>query len=190
MAYDRYVALCKPLRYIVIMDNRLCLLLVVAAYAGGFLTAMVHTGCVFRLNFCNSNVINHFFCDIPPLFKLSCSDILLNIGIIFILGGFVTMSCLTLILVSYSYIVLDILRINSLEGRQKAFNTCASHMTAVSLFYGTVLFMYFRPTTKYALQQDRVASVIYSILIPMLKPIIYSLRNSDVKKAFGKQRHT
>ncbi|KAM4636980.1 olfactory receptor 5AP2-like [Discoglossus pictus] len=186
MAYDRYVAICYPLLYSVIMNNIHCLQLLTASYLGGFLTAIVHTGCAFRLHFCKSNIINHFFCDIPPIFKLSCSDISVNIAVIFILGGFVTMSCLIIILISYTYILIAILRIRSVEGRQKAFSTCASHMTAVSLFYGTVLFMYFRPSSSYALHQDRVASVVYSIIIPMLNPLIYSLRNAEVKTALLK----
>ncbi|KAM3913332.1 olfactory receptor 5AP2-like [Leptodactylus fuscus] len=183
MAYDRYVAICRPLLYGVIMSSLLCLRLVVSAYLGGLMTALVHTGFVFRLNFCNSNIISHFFCDMPPLFKLSCSDISMNISVIFVLGGLVTMSCLILILVSYTNIVLAILRIRSTQGRYKAFSTCTSHMTAVTIFYGTVLFMYFRPSSSYALQQDKVASVFYSILIPMLNPFIYSLRNTEVKEA-------
>ncbi|XP_063819397.1 olfactory receptor 8U9-like [Pseudophryne corroboree] len=183
MAYDRYVAICNPLLYSVVMSTIICLQLVTAAYLGGLLTALVHTSFVFHLDFCRSNVINHFFCDIPPLFKLSCSDISVNIAVIFILGGLVTLTCLVIILVSYTYIVLTILRIRSAQGRYKAFSTCASHMTAVTIFYGTVIFMYFRPSTSYALHQDRVASVFYSILIPMLNPMIYSLRNTEVKGA-------
>ncbi|KAM4034340.1 olfactory receptor 5AP2-like [Anomaloglossus baeobatrachus] len=183
MAYDRYVAVCRPLLYTVIMSNTLCLQLVASAYLGGFLTALVHTGFVFHLNFCRSNVISHFFCDLPPLFKLSCSDISVNVIVLVVLGGLVTMTCFIIILVSYTNIVLAIVRIRSEQGRHKAFSTCTSHMTAVSIFYGTVLFMYFRPSSSYALQQDKVASVFYSILIPMLNPLIYSLRNTEVKEA-------
>ncbi|KAG9467429.1 olfactory receptor 5AR1-like isoform X2 [Eleutherodactylus coqui] len=183
MAYDRYVAVCRPLLYGAIMNSILCLQLVVSSYLGGILTALVHVGFVFRLNFCKSNVISHFFCDIPPLFKLSCSDISINVVVLFVLGGLVTMSCLITILVSYTNIVLAIVRIHSAQSRYKAFSTCSSHMTAVSIFYGTVLFTYFRPSNSYALQQDKVASVFYSILIPMLNPLIYSLRNTEVKEA-------
>ncbi|XP_018409291.1 PREDICTED: olfactory receptor 1019-like [Nanorana parkeri] len=183
MAYDRYVAICSPLLYQILMSSILCLRMVIAAYFGGFMTALVHTIGVFHLNFCRSNTIDHFFCDIPPLYKLSCSDITINLAILVILGGLVTMSCLILILASYINIILAIMKIRSAQGRYKAFNTCASHMTAVSVFYGTVLFMYFRPSTSYALQQDRVASVFYSIVIPMLNPLIYSLRNTEVKEA-------
>ncbi|XP_040292273.1 olfactory receptor 1019-like [Bufo bufo] len=183
MAYDRYVAVCRPLSYNVIMSSILCLQLVILAYLGGLLTALVHIGFVLRLNFCKSNIISHFFCDIPPLFKLSCSDISANIVVIFILGGLITMTCLIIILASYANIVLAIVRIRSPRGRYKAFSTCTSHMTAVTIFYGTVIFMYFRPSGSYALQQDKVVSVFYSILIPMLNPLIYTLRNMEFKEA-------
>ncbi|KAM3913331.1 olfactory receptor 5F1-like [Leptodactylus fuscus] len=183
MAYDRYVAICRPLLYGVIMSNLLCLRLVVSAYLGGLLNAMVEASLISHLNFCKSHVISHFFCDMPPLFKLSCSDITMNIVTVFIVGGLITGSCLIIILVSYMNIVLAILRIRSTQGRYKAFSTCTSHMTAVTIFYGTVVFMYFRPSSSYALQQDKVASVFYSILIPMLNPFIYSLRNTEVKEA-------
>ncbi|XP_056386098.1 olfactory receptor 5I1-like [Hyla sarda] len=183
MAYDRYVAVCRPLLYGVIMSSIVCLQLVTSAYLGGFLTALVHTSFVFHVNFCKSNVISHYFCDLLPLFKLSCSDISVNIAVMFILGGLVTMTCLIIIIVSYTNVVLAIVRIRSAQGRYKALSTCTSHMTAVTIFYGTVLFMYFRPSNSYALQQDKVVSVFYSILIPMLNPLIYSLRNTEVKEA-------
>ncbi|KAG9484711.1 hypothetical protein GDO78_008035 [Eleutherodactylus coqui] len=183
MAYDRYVAVCRPLLYSTIMNSIFCLQLVVSGYLGGILTALVHTNLMFRLNFCKSNIISHFFCDLPPLFKLSCSDVSINIAVLFVVGGLVTMTCLITILVSYTNIVLAIVRIHSAQSRYKAFSTCSSHMTAVSIFYGTVLFMYFRPSSSYALQQDKVVSVFYSILIPMLNPLIYSLRNTEVKEA-------
>ncbi|XP_040217665.1 olfactory receptor 1019-like [Rana temporaria] len=186
MAYDRYVAICIPLMYQVHMSSILCLRMLVATYCGGFLNSLVHTVFVFRLNFCTTNIIDHFFCDIPPLLKLSCSDVSMNLAVLIILGGLVTAGSIILIFVSYTNIILAILRIRSTQGRYKAFNTCASHMTVVSLLYGTVLFMYFRPSTSYALQQDRVASVFYSIVIPMLNPLIYSLRNSEVKEALGR----
>ncbi|XP_068115005.1 olfactory receptor 5AP2-like [Hyperolius riggenbachi] len=183
MAYDRYVAICSPLLYRINMSDILCLRMVVAAYFGGLVNALVHTVLVFQVNFCRSNIIDHFFCDLPPLYKLSCSDVSINVTILILLAGLVTMSGLILILISYANIVLAILKIQSSQGRHKTFNTCTSHLTAVSIFYGTVLFMYFRPSSSYAPQQDRVASVFYSILIPMLNPLIYSLRNSEVQVA-------
>ncbi|XP_040217668.1 olfactory receptor 1020-like isoform X2 [Rana temporaria] len=186
MAYDRYVAICNPLLYRVLMSSMLCLRMMVAVYSGGFVNSLVQTTSVFHLNFCRSNIIDHFFCDIPPLYKLSCSDLSINLAVLLVCGAAISLSCLLLILVSYTNIVLAIMKIRSAQGRYKAFNTCASHMTVVSIFYGTGLFMYFRPSTSYALQQDRVASVFYSIIIPMLNPLIYSLRNAEVIKALKK----
>ncbi|XP_068115003.1 olfactory receptor 5AP2-like [Hyperolius riggenbachi] len=183
MAYDRYVAICSPLLYTTHMSDMLCLQMVIAVYFVGLGTALVHTVLTFHLNFCKSNVIDHFFCDIPPLYKISSSDVSINSVVLITLGGLVTVSCLLLILISYANIVLAILKIQSIQGRYKTFNTCASHITAVSIFYGTVFFMYLRPSSSYAPQQDKVTSVFYSILIPMLNPLIYSLRNSEVKKA-------
>ncbi|XP_077311268.1 olfactory receptor 8U9-like [Lithobates pipiens] len=183
MAYDRYVAICSPLLYGVLMSGTLCFWMVVAAYVIGFMTALVHTISLFLLNFCRSNIIDHFFCDLPPLYKLSCSDTSMNLAVLIILGGLVSISCFILILFSYTNIILAILRIRSAQGRYKAFNTCTSHMTAVSVFYGTIFFMYLRPSTSYVLQQDRVASVFYSIIIALLNPFIYSLQNAEVKDA-------
>ncbi|XP_018409294.1 PREDICTED: olfactory receptor 5F1-like [Nanorana parkeri] len=183
MAYDRYVAICSPLLYEALMSSMLCLWMLVAAYCGGFANALVQTVSAFCLSFCRSNIIDHFFCDLPPLFKLSCSDISMNIAFQMILGGLISTSSIILILFSYTNIVLAILKIQSVKGRYKAFKTCASHMTAVSVFYGTIFFMYLRPSSSYAPQKDRVASVFYTILIPMLNPLIYSLRNTEVKHA-------
>ncbi|XP_018409296.1 PREDICTED: olfactory receptor 1019-like [Nanorana parkeri] len=183
MAYDRYGAICCPLLYGILMSRILCLWMVVAAYFVGFLTALVHTVSVFLLSFCRSNVIDHFFCDLPPLYKLSCSDTSVNLVVLIILGSMVSMSCFILIIFSYTNIVLAILRIRSTQGSYKAFNTCTSHMTAVSVFYGAIFFMYLRPSSSYVLQQDRVASVFYSILIALLNPFIYSLWNAEVKAA-------
>ncbi|KAM5132692.1 olfactory receptor 5G9-like [Mantella aurantiaca] len=183
MAYDRYVAICNPLLYQVHMSSVLCVRMVVAAYFGGLVNSLVHTASAFRLNFCRANIIDHFFCDLPPLFKLSCSDISMNIVVMMILAGLVTMSNMILILVSYTKIIQAIVRIRTAQGRYKAFNTCASHMTVVSIFYGTILFMYLRPSVNSVLQQDPVASVFYSMVIPMLNPLIYSLRNAEVIEA-------
>ncbi|XP_072280905.1 olfactory receptor 5F1-like [Pyxicephalus adspersus] len=183
MAYDRYVAICNPLLYEAHMSRIFCLWMLVAAYCGGFANSLVQTVSAFCLSFCKSNIIDHFFCDLPPLFKLSCSDISMNLAFQMILGGLISMSSVILILFSYTNIVLAILRIQSAQGRYKAFKTCTSHITAVSIFYGAIFFMYLRPSSSYALQKDRVASVFYSILIPMFNPLIYSLRNTEVKNA-------
>ncbi|KAM4702057.1 olfactory receptor 5G9-like [Discoglossus pictus] len=186
MAYDRYVALCNPLLYLMIMNKKFCLQLVSFAYIGGYLNATIHTTCTFQLPFCKSNKIDHFFCDVPPLLKLSCIDTMMNELVMFIFGGFAEMSSLTTIVVSYTYIISTILKINSKEGRKKTFSTCASHLTAVMIFYGTIVFMYLRPSSSYSLNQDRVASVFYTVIIPMINPLIYSLRNKEVARALIK----
>ncbi|KAM5132696.1 olfactory receptor 5AP2-like [Mantella aurantiaca] len=182
MAYDRYVAICSPLLYQVHMSSVLCLQMLVAAYFGGFFNSLVHTVAAFRLNFCRSNIIDHFFCDLPPLYKLSCSDTSMNIVVLILLGSLVSISSIILIFVSYTNIILAVLKIQSARGRYKAFNTCTSHITVVSVFYGTVFFMYFRPSTS-ILDQDWVASVFYSIGIPMSNPLIYGFRNAEVIEA-------
>ncbi|XP_058994959.1 olfactory receptor 5AP2-like [Mustela lutreola] len=186
MAYDRYVAICKPLLYTVTMSPHLIVLLVLVTYLAGFLNAAIHTGFTFQLSFCHSNVINHFFCDTPPLLKLSCSDTHVNEVVIFAFASFNELSCLLIILISYLYILVAILRIHSAEGRHKAFSTCASHLMVVTIFFGTILFMYLRPSTSYAMDQDKVLSVFYTVIIPMLNPLIYSLRSKEVKTSLGK----
>ncbi|VCW63214.1 unnamed protein product [Gulo gulo] len=183
MAYDRYVAICKPLLYVVIMAGKICLLLVSLTYLYSFSTAIVVSSCIFSLSYCSSNVINHFFCDIVPLLSLSCSDTSLPETIVFISAATNLVLSLVIVLVSYFNIVLSILRMHSSEGRRKAFSTCASHMMAVTVFYGTLLFMYLQPQANYSLDTDKIASVFYTLVIPMLNPMIYSLRNKDVKAA-------
>ncbi|XP_018420035.1 PREDICTED: olfactory receptor 1019-like [Nanorana parkeri] len=186
MAYDRYVAICNPLLYSSVMAKRICMQLVAGAYTLGYLNSTLHTICTFQLPFCKTNKINHFFCDVPPLLKLSCTKTTMNEALMFIFGGFIESSSLSIIIVSYSYIISTILRIRSKEGRKKAFSTCASHLLAVTIFYSTILFMYLRPTSAYSMSQDRVASVFYSVVIPMLNPLIYSLRNNEVTQALKK----
>ncbi|XP_067406827.1 olfactory receptor 5AR1-like [Emydura macquarii macquarii] len=181
MAYDRYVAICNPLRYSSTMCTGLCIRLVISSYIAGTVNAVIHTTATFSLRFCDSSPINHFFCDVPPLLALSCSDTRINEILLFAFAGFVEMSSLSIILISYIFILSAILRIRSAEGRHKAFATCGSHFTGVTLFYGTVIFMYLRPTSVYSLDQDKWASVFYTVVIPMLNPLIYSLRNKDVK---------
>ncbi|XP_045872235.1 olfactory receptor 8J3-like [Meles meles] len=183
MAYDRYVAICNPLLYMVVVSPQICLLLVSLTYLYSFSTAIVVSSCIFSLSYCSSNVINHFFCDIVPLLTLSCSDTYLPETIVFISAATNLVLSLIIVLVSYFNIVLSILRVRSSEGRRKAFSTCASHMMAVTVFYGTLLFMYLQPQANYSLDTDKIASVFYTLVIPMLNPMIYSLRNKDVKAA-------
>ncbi|XP_039390419.1 olfactory receptor 1019-like isoform X2 [Mauremys reevesii] len=183
MAYDRYVAICNPLRYTVTISRQLCIQLVAAVYAVGLVDSMIHTCFTFRLSFCSSNIINHFFCDIPPLLALSCSDTHINEIVMFTLVCCIIVSSLVTVLLSYVYIASTILKIRSTEGRHKAFSTCTFHLTAVVLLFGTFLFMYLRPTSSYSMDTDKVASVFYTVVIPMLNPLIYSLRNTEVKDA-------
>uniref|UniRef100_A0A8C4W160 Olfactory receptor n=2 Tax=Gopherus evgoodei TaxID=1825980 RepID=A0A8C4W160_9SAUR len=183
MAYDRYVAICNPLLYTVIMSHRVCVLLAAGSFLAGFVNSMIHTISMFQLPFCASNIINHFFCDVPPLLKLSCASTFINEVVIFAFASLIEISCLLAILISYVYILSAILRIRSTEGRHKVFSTCASHLTAVTVFFGTTLFMYLRPSSSSSMNQDKVVSVFYTVVIPMLNPLIYSLRNKEVKDA-------
>uniref|UniRef100_A0A674JDJ6 Olfactory receptor n=1 Tax=Terrapene triunguis TaxID=2587831 RepID=A0A674JDJ6_9SAUR len=168
MAYDRFTAICNPLLYTVIMSN--CI------------NAIVQTIFIFLLSFCDSNVINHFFCDVPPILKLSCSDTHITDIVHFTCTAVVVTSTLLIILVSYIYIVVAMLKINSIKGRHKAFSTCASHLMAVTILYGTGSFMYLRPSSKYLMDYDKIISFFYTFVIPMLNPLIYSLRNKEVKQ--------
>ncbi|XP_024077147.1 olfactory receptor-like protein OLF1 [Terrapene carolina triunguis] len=186
MAYDRYVAICNPLLYTVTMSRQLCKQLVAGVYAVGFVDSMIQTCFTFRLSFCSSNIINHFFCDIPPLLALSCSDTRINEILMFAFMFCTGVSSLVTVLLSYFYITSTILHIRSAEGRRKAFSTCTFHLTAVVLFFCSLLFMYLRPTLSYSMDTDKVASVFYTLVIPMLNPLIYSLRNTEVKDALRK----
>ncbi|KAG8575997.1 hypothetical protein GDO81_009735, partial [Engystomops pustulosus] len=179
MAYDRYVAICNPLLYLLIMSRSLRLVLVGAAYTGGLLTSIIHTTCTFHLSFCKSNKVNHFFCDIPPLLQLSCSDTFMSELFTFLLSSVLGSFSAIVIATSYAKIISSILRMKSSEGRQKAFSTCSSHLTVVALFFGTAIFMYARPISSYSVQKDKVISLVYTVVIPMLNPIIYSLRNTQ-----------
>ncbi|NWW89986.1 O1019 protein, partial [Rhynochetos jubatus] len=183
MAYDRYVAICKPLLYSTIMCRRMCRRLVAGSYIIGVLHAVTHTTFVFTFSFCHSNVINHYFCDIAPLLAISCSDTHTYEGVILALTSINCLSTMTIIFVSYIYILPTILRIRSLEGRRKAFSTCASHLSIVTMFYGAILFMYLRPSSTFALDENKTATLFYTIMTPTLNPLVYSLRNKEVKAA-------
>ncbi|XP_036619664.1 olfactory receptor 8K3-like isoform X1 [Trichosurus vulpecula] len=183
MAYDRYVAICKPLYYMVLMSDRLCWHLVAISYLYNITVTLLITIKLFKSSFCKSNVIRHFFCDSLPLLSLTCSDISEIELIIMIFAGFNLVSSLMIILISYMFILVTILRMNSAEGRHKAFSTCGSHLTGVVIFYGTLLFMYLQPQSSHSFDTDKMASVFYTLVIPMLNPLIYSLRNKEVKGA-------
>ncbi|KAF7485365.1 olfactory receptor 8K3-like [Marmota monax] len=183
MAYDRYVAICNPLLYTVIMSNRLCQLLVAIPYLYCTFMSLTVTIKIFTLSFCGCNVINHFYCDCMPLISLLCSDTHDVELTIMIFAAFDLISSLLIVLGSYLLILLAILRMKSAEGRRKAFSTCGSHLTMVIVFYGTLIFMYVQPKSSHSLDTDKVASIFYTLVIPMLNPLIYSLRNKDVKFA-------
>ncbi|XP_041536032.1 olfactory receptor 5W2-like [Microtus oregoni] len=186
MAFDRYKAISNPLLYAVDMSRKVCYQLLAVVYLVGMVDALTHTTLTFRLCFCGSSEINHFFFDVPPLLLLSCSGTEVNELVIFTLFGFIELSTISGVLVSYCYIILSVLKIRSAEGRFKAFSTCTSHLTVVAIFQGTMLFMYFRPSSAYSLDQDKMTSLFYTLVIPMLNPLIYSLRNKDVKSSVKK----
>ncbi|XP_061295641.1 olfactory receptor 5T7-like [Bos javanicus] len=183
VAYDRYVAIYDPLLYSVSMAPRVYVPLLIASCAGGVLHASVHTVATFRLSFCASNEIRHVFYDIPPLLAVSCSDTHTNRLLLFYFAGSIEIVTILIVLISYGFILLTILRMPSAVGRRKVFSICGSHLTGVSIRHGTVLFIYVRPSSNYATDHDMTVCIIYSIVIPMLNPIIYSLRNKDVKEA-------
>ncbi|XP_039355307.1 olfactory receptor 10C1-like isoform X1 [Mauremys reevesii] len=183
MAYDRYSAICNPLRYAEIMNKTVCVWLAAGSWICGSLVALGHTTFIFTLPFCGSNVINHFFCEIQPVLTLVCGDTYWNEFQIIVAAAFVIMMPFLLILVSYIHIISTILKMSSAKGRHRAFSTCSSHLTVVVLFYGTAVFIYIRPKSSYSLDVDKLLSLFYSVLTPILNPIIYSLRNKDVKGA-------
>ncbi|XP_061269168.1 olfactory receptor 9S13-like [Bos javanicus] len=192
MAYDRFVAICSPLHYPISMCPSICARLVLGCYCGGCLNSILQASFTFTLPFCSSNHIDHFFCDVPPLLKLACADTTINELVMFGICGLIIVGTTLVVLTSYGYITVTILRMRSGGGRHKLFSTCGSHMTAVSLLYGTLFVMYAQPGALQSMEQGKVVSVFYTLVIPMLNPLIYSLRNKDVKDALWRlgQRHT
>ncbi|KAM6158203.1 olfactory receptor 5B3-like [Rhynchocyon petersi] len=186
MAYDRYAAVCKPLHYTSTMTTRVCTCLTLSCYAGGFLNGSLHTGDTFSLSFCMSNVVHHFFCDGPAVMVLLCSDRHVAEMALVYAASFSIFVSLTVIFISYMLIFVTILKMHSAEGYWKALSTCGSHFIAVSIFYGTVIFMYLQPSSSHSMDTAKLASVFYTMVIPMLNPLIYSLRNKDVKNAIKK----
>ncbi|XP_006160931.1 olfactory receptor 5B3 [Tupaia chinensis] len=186
MAYDRCVAVCKPLHYTTTMTAGVCACLVAGCYICGFLNASIHVGETFSLSFCKSNAVHHFFCDVPAVMALSCSDRHVNERVLIYVASFNIFFALLVILVSYLFIFITILKMHSATGYQKALSTCTSHLTAVSIFYGTIIFMYLQPSSSHSMDTDKVASVFYTTVIPMLNPVVYGIRNKEVKSAFKK----
>ncbi|XP_036997515.2 olfactory receptor 5L1-like [Artibeus jamaicensis] len=183
MAYDRFVAICSPLLYMVTMSQRLQMVLVSSCYLCGTACSLIHLCLALEIPSYRSNVINHFFCDLPPLLSLACYDVTLNELLVYIVVSFTEIITIVIILTSYLFILITILRMRSAEGRRKAFSTCASHLTAIVVFHGTILFTYCQPSSGNNENTDKVATVFYTVVIPMLNPLIYSLRNKDVKEA-------
>ncbi|XP_073071759.1 olfactory receptor 5L2-like [Manis javanica] len=186
MAYDCFVAVCNPLLYMVTMSQHLCVGLVFGCYLCGTVCSLIHLCLALEILSYRSNVINHFFCDLPPLLSLACSDVTMNELLLYILVTCNEITTIVIILTSYLFILITILRMRSAQGRRKAFSTCASHFTAIAVFHGTILFMYCRPSSGNTVDIDKVTTVFYTVVIPMLNPLIYSLRNKDVKEALKK----
>ncbi|CAM2102724.1 olfactory receptor 10A7-like [Caretta caretta] len=186
MSYDRYVAICSPLRYMAIMNSKVCLQMAAGSWISGFLTPILTIVLTFRLPFCASNEIDHFFCDLAPVIKLSCADAHVAKTTTFIMASVVTMVPFLLTVVSYANILSTILRVPSTMGKQKAFSTCSSHLIVVTLFYGTLGIIYAVPTASQSPGLNKMFSLLYTVITPMVNPIIYSLRNKEVKEALRK----
>lgn len=192
MAFDRFVAICSPLRYTAIMNPQLCILLAAMAWVTSFFYALMHSVMTAHLNFCQSHKLSHFFCDVKPLLEVACGNTVLNQRLLSVVTGSISMGAFLLTLLSYFYIIAFLLFKNqSCRALQKALSTCTSHFMVVCLFYGPVGFTYIRPATASAMSEDRVVAIIYSAVTPVLNPLIYTLRNKEVmlalKKIFGKK---
>ncbi|XP_027268048.1 olfactory receptor 145-like [Cricetulus griseus] len=186
MAYDRYIAICNPLLYNIALSPKVYSYLMLGSYFMGLSGAMIHTGCILRLTFCDGNTINHYFCDVLPLLQLSCTSTYVNEIELFIVTGKDIIVPTVIIFTSYGFILSSILKIRSTESRSKAFSTCSSHILAVCLFFGSGAFMYLKPTSAVSMDEGKFSSIFYTIVVPMMNPLIYSLRNKDVKVALKK----
>ncbi|XP_072006427.1 olfactory receptor 11A1-like [Engystomops pustulosus] len=189
MSYDRYVAICNPLRYHFIMNHRFCVISVIMIWLMGFIFLVLDITSILSLHFCGPHVIDHFYCDIGPIVQLSCSDTSKIYKQLLVMGSLILLTPFIVIVTSYVYIVITILKIPSNTGRHKAFSTCSSHLTVVSTFYGTLIIVYMFPTTGDSLTLSKVLSLMYTVLTPLLNPIIYTLRNQDFKNAYLKLKH-
>ncbi|XP_061468717.1 olfactory receptor 5J3-like [Rhineura floridana] len=183
MAYDRYVAICNPLLYTAIMTKSVCIYLVAGSYFGGLLNSIAHTSGLLRLSFCAPSIVNHFFCDTPAMLKVACSDIHINELLLVTFSGGIALSTLLMVVISYLCILCSVIKMDSFEGKIKVFSTCASHLTAVALFYGPVSLSHLQPSSMYSQEKEKISAVFYTLVVPMLNPLIYSLRNKEVKDA-------
>ncbi|XP_070343292.1 olfactory receptor 5L1-like [Equus asinus] len=186
MAYDRFLAICNPLLYTITTSQKFCMFLVSGCYLYGIVCSLIHLCLALEIPSYRSNVVDHFFCDLPPLLTLACYDISINELVVFIVTTFNEIFTIMIIFTSYLFILITVLKMHSAEGRCKAFSTCASHLAAIVVFHGTILFIYCRPSSGNSMDTDKAATVFYTVVIPMLNPLIYSLRNKDVKEAVKK----
>lgn len=189
MAYDRYLAICKPLRYPSVMTTKMCAQMAASCWICGFMCPITEVILVSKLPFCGPNQIQHIFCDFPPLLSLACTDTSVNVLVDFAVNAFIILVTFLFIMVSYVKIIQTVLKIQTAESREKAFSTCASHLTVVLLFFGSIIFMYVRLKTSYSLEYDRAFAVIYAVLTPLVNPIIYSLRNKEILRAIKRRIH-
>uniref|UniRef100_A0A8D0L0Q2 Olfactory receptor n=1 Tax=Sphenodon punctatus TaxID=8508 RepID=A0A8D0L0Q2_SPHPU len=183
MALDRYVAICRPLHYSTVMSRQVCQLLVTTSWLVSHLHSLLHTILMSRLSFCGSNRLHHFFCDVFPLLKLSCSDTTANALVVHTEGAVVVNGALVFIALSYARILAAVLRVSSSGGKRKAFSACGSHLTVVTLFYGTIIWVYFQPSSSFSAEKDTLPTIMYTMVTPMLNPFIYTLRNSEIQGA-------
>ncbi|XP_074065070.1 olfactory receptor 2AJ1-like [Macrotis lagotis] len=190
MSYDRYVAICHPLRYAILMNHRLSLIMAASCWLGGIINSIIHTTYVLLLPYCGTRTIDHFFCEIPAMLRLSCVDTSQYERGVYVSAVFFFLIPFSIILVSYGQILCIVLHMKSMEAQKKAFSTCSSHLAVVAMYYGSCIFIYLRPKSYHTPGQDKVLAILYTILAPMLNPVIYSFRNKDVlcalKKVFGK----
>uniref|UniRef100_A0A803JZH9 Olfactory receptor n=1 Tax=Xenopus tropicalis TaxID=8364 RepID=A0A803JZH9_XENTR len=189
MAYDRYVAICNPLRYLIVMNRRFCVILVITCWMVGFTEPLSHTLLISTLPFCGSRKVDHFFCDLTVLLKLSCKDTFFIQVLTYVLGSVVGLPAFALIIASYTYIIATILKIHSATGRKKAFSTCTSHLTVVILFYGSILITYMRPPSQYSAILSKPTAFLYTSLTPLINPFIYTLRTKEMKNYVSRKQH-
>ncbi|XP_075050045.1 olfactory receptor 5V1-like [Mixophyes fleayi] len=181
MSYDRFVAICRPLHYHNIMNKTMCFYLTVIPWSVGFINSFIHVVLTFQLPFCRSHHVNHFFCEVPPFLRMSCRDTWLNVTAMYISAAIIGVCSFSLTLISYVHIIATIMKKHYSQGRHKAFSTCASHLNVVTLYYGTIMFMYLRPHSTNSHETDKVVSIFYTTVTPMLNPFLYSMRNKNVK---------